>query len=65
MTSMHPAAKNLQTVLQTSLMNPIDALEYSPIRGYVVNVDYAVSKLPRVRYYEWLNGVGNLVNPTP
>jgi hypothetical protein len=35
------------------------------ITGYVINVDYAVSKLPRVRYYEWLNGVGNLVSPKP
>lgn len=36
-----------------------------PIKGYVINVDYAVSKFPQIRYYEWLNGVGNLVNPNP
>jgi hypothetical protein len=37
----------------------------STVHGYVVNVDYAVSKLPKVRYYEWLNGVGDLANPRP
>jgi hypothetical protein len=47
-----------------SILEKID-LPGSHIQGYVVNVDYAVSKLTRVRYYEWLNGVGNLVNPKP
>jgi hypothetical protein len=35
------------------------------IQGYVINVDYAVSKFPKLRYYEWQNGVGDLVNPRP
>jgi hypothetical protein len=46
------------------LLNDI-RLKKTPVTGYVINVDYAVSKFPKIKYYEWLNGVGNLVNPAP
>jgi Holliday junction resolvase-like predicted endonuclease len=57
--------KNVSPEVQSNARKLLDLLEDVPIRGYVINVDYAVSKFPRIRYYEWLNGVGNLANPTP
>jgi Holliday junction resolvase-like predicted endonuclease len=57
--------KNVSPETLRNAQKILNAIEEFPIKGYVLNVDYAVSKLPRVRYYDWLNGVGNLANPKP
>lgn len=59
--------KNVDADTQRSARELLTAINQknTSFRGYVINVDYAVSKLPRVRYYEWAKGLGERVNPRP
>ena len=33
-------------------------IKKSPVRGIIVNVDYALAQYPRERYFEWAKGLG-------